>query len=88
MACRGERLQFYQFGSHLQEAWLKILTELCDGDVMANLREKQAIAKQLAEIIDFTLSFDSLKMNNPGLQNDFRRAGVRARGGARVRVGP
>eukprot|EP00731_Ephydatia_muelleri_P035925 Em0179g15a len=30
-----------------------------------------AITKQFAEVLDFTLSFDDLKMTNPAIQNDF-----------------
>ena len=32
---------------------------------------QQAIAKRLAEVFDFVLKFDELKMLRPGLQNDF-----------------
>jgi hypothetical protein len=31
----------------------------------------QALAKQFAEILQFVLRFDDLKMNNPAIQNDF-----------------
>uniref|UniRef100_A0A8C9T2D8 CYFIP related Rac1 interactor B n=1 Tax=Scleropages formosus TaxID=113540 RepID=A0A8C9T2D8_SCLFO len=32
---------------------------------------RQALAKQFAEILHFTLRFDELKMTNPAIQNDF-----------------
>uniref|UniRef100_A0A8C5VYH6 CYFIP related Rac1 interactor B n=1 Tax=Microcebus murinus TaxID=30608 RepID=A0A8C5VYH6_MICMU len=32
---------------------------------------EQALAKQFAEILHFTLRFDELKMTNPAIQNDF-----------------
>ncbi|PNJ76219.1 LOW QUALITY PROTEIN: FAM49B isoform 27, partial [Pongo abelii] len=34
-------------------------------------RARQALAKQFAEILHFTLRFDELKMTNPAIQNDF-----------------
>ncbi|XP_017591591.1 PREDICTED: protein FAM49A [Corvus brachyrhynchos] len=37
-----------------------------------HLEREQALAKQFAEILHFTLSFDELKMTNPAIQNDFR----------------
>ncbi|XP_009469083.1 PREDICTED: protein FAM49A-like isoform X2 [Nipponia nippon] len=36
-----------------------------------HLEREQALAKQFAEILHFTLSFDELKMTNPAIQNDF-----------------
>jgi hypothetical protein len=36
-----------------------------------HLETQQALVKQLAEILDFVLKFDDLKMTNPSIQNDF-----------------
>jgi hypothetical protein len=36
-----------------------------------HLQMQQATVKQFAEILDFVLKFDDLKMNNPAIQNDF-----------------
>lgn len=36
-----------------------------------HLQTQQATVKQFAEILDFVLKFDDLKMNNPAIQNDF-----------------
>ncbi|OBS81823.1 hypothetical protein A6R68_24187, partial [Neotoma lepida] len=36
-----------------------------------HLEREQALAKQFAEILHFTLRFDELKMTNPAIQNDF-----------------
>ncbi|KFU91848.1 Protein FAM49B, partial [Chaetura pelagica] len=36
-----------------------------------HLEREQALAKQFAEILHFTLSFDELKMTHPAIQNDF-----------------
>lgn len=38
---------------------------------MEHLEIQQALAKQFAEILHFTLKFDDLKMTNPSIQNDF-----------------
>ena len=41
-------------------------------DKVIELFEKnQASAYQLAQIVDFSLNFDMLKMSNPNIQNDF-----------------
>ncbi|GAB1297307.1 CYFIP-related Rac1 interactor A [Apodemus speciosus] len=36
-----------------------------------HLEREQALAKEFAEILHFTLRFDELKMRNPAIQNDF-----------------
>lgn len=36
-----------------------------------HLETQQALVKQFAEILDFVLKFDDLKMSNPSIQNDF-----------------
>uniref|UniRef100_A0A8B9JLW1 Family with sequence similarity 49 member Ba n=1 Tax=Astyanax mexicanus TaxID=7994 RepID=A0A8B9JLW1_ASTMX len=36
-----------------------------------HLEQEQALARQFAEILHFTLRFDELKMTNPAIQNDF-----------------
>merc|ERR1712054_587188 len=49
----------------------KLLSTLCKSDPKANLRTQQSLAKQLADVFDFVLRFDDLKMVNPAIQNDF-----------------
>jgi hypothetical protein len=39
-----------------------LLQELCTTDPMINLETKQSLAKQLADVIEFVLSFDELKV--------------------------
>lgn len=43
----------------------KILLELCSGDLtpMKHLETQQALVKQFAEILDFVLKFDDLKVS-------------------------
>lgn len=41
------------------------------GQASTNLEGQQALAKQLADILDFVLRFDDAKMINPAIQNDF-----------------
>lgn len=48
-----------------------LLVALCAEDPRHSLQNKQALAKQLADILDFVLRFDDLKMINPAIQNDF-----------------
>lgn len=44
---------------------------LCKDDPKASLANLQSLAKQLADVFDFVLRFDDLKMVNPAIQNDF-----------------
>uniref|UniRef100_A0A3Q2ZBH3 Family with sequence similarity 49 member Ba n=1 Tax=Kryptolebias marmoratus TaxID=37003 RepID=A0A3Q2ZBH3_KRYMA len=56
---------FYEFSQKLGED----LSELCRSS--APFPSKQALARQFAHILHFTLRFDELKMTNPAIQNDF-----------------
>jgi hypothetical protein len=50
-----------------------VLWELCSGPLppIEALQSRQALAKQFAHILDFTLRFDEMKMCTPAVQNDF-----------------
>ncbi|KAI3374921.1 hypothetical protein L3Q82_021059 [Scortum barcoo] len=70
---------FYEFSQKLGEK-LKTKSSLqCLLDVLTSssstptqhLEQKQALARQFAHIMHFTLRFDELKMTNPAIQNDF-----------------
>ncbi|CAI8043381.1 CYFIP-related Rac1 interactor B [Geodia barretti] len=65
--------KFYEFALELETALCDLLTVLCSPDMPAiqHLEKQQAITKQFAEILHFTLSFDDLKMTSPAIQNDF-----------------
>lgn len=64
---------FYQFSKKLENVIPRLLTVLCCGPLTPyeHLQTQQALVKQFAEILDFVLKFDSLKMTNPSVQNDF-----------------
>lgn len=64
---------FYEFSIELESVVPQLLYALCVGGNGAEtqLANKQALAKQFAEILHFTLKFDDLKMTNPNIQNDF-----------------
>jgi len=66
-----ELKQFYDFSLELDEVFPKLLAALCKTDPKANLANLQSLAKQLANVFDFVLRFDDLKMVNPAIQNDF-----------------
>jgi hypothetical protein len=67
-----DRLQeFFDFATTLEEIFPMLLVALCAEDPRHSLQNKQALAKQLADILDFVLRFDDLKMVNPAIQNDF-----------------
>ncbi|XP_042285713.1 CYFIP-related Rac1 interactor B-like [Thunnus albacares] len=64
---------FYEFTQKLETSlWclLKVLTS-SDSSPTQQLEQKQALARQFAHILHFTLRFDELKMTNPAIQNDF-----------------
>jgi hypothetical protein len=63
--------EFYEFSSELETAFPKLLAALCKDDPKEMLSKRQALVKQIAEVFDFVLRFDDLKMVNPAIQNDF-----------------
>jgi hypothetical protein len=65
--------EFYEFSKDLQKAHQELPQALTHEKmtVLGHLETKQALAKQFAQILHFTLKFDDLKMNNPAIQNDF-----------------
>uniref|UniRef100_A0AAY4BNI1 CYRIA/CYRIB Rac1 binding domain-containing protein n=1 Tax=Denticeps clupeoides TaxID=299321 RepID=A0AAY4BNI1_9TELE len=70
----GRLKKFYEFSQRLEAALhrlLRALTSESYNDPMQHLEREQALAKQFAEILHFTLRFDELKMTNPAIQNDF-----------------
>ncbi|XP_057713611.1 CYFIP-related Rac1 interactor B-like [Corythoichthys intestinalis] len=65
--------RFYQFSHKLESSLRCLLNALTDPEAPAtqHLEKKQALARQLALILHFTLRFDELKMTIPAIQNDF-----------------
>lgn len=75
---------FYLFSIQLADILQRVLTELCSPSIQPHqhLETQQALVKQLAEILEFSLKFDELKMTTPAIQNDFsyyRRTMMRTR---------
>ncbi|XP_059201031.1 CYFIP-related Rac1 interactor B-like [Centropristis striata] len=69
----GKLKTFYEFSQKL-ESGLRLLLDVlsCSGSTPTQqLEQKQALARQFAHILHFTLRFDELKMTNPAIQNDF-----------------
>lgn len=64
---------FYEYSTELEAVLPQLLHALCSGEEtpLEHLERQQALAKQFAEILHFTLKFDDLKMTNPSIQNDF-----------------
>lgn len=62
---------FYEYSSELEGVLPALLEGLCSQQPVEALEQKQALAKQWAEVLSFVLKFDDLKMNNPAIQNDF-----------------
>ena len=69
----GNLKSFYDFSKQLDEIVTLLLTELCSGNMtsMEHLEQQQALFRQFAQVLDFTLSFDEAKMTTPAVQNDF-----------------
>ncbi|XP_008401084.1 protein FAM49B-like [Poecilia reticulata] len=64
---------FYEFSQKLESGLHRLLDVLTSADSTPtqHLEQKQALARQFAHILHFTLRFDELKMTNPAIQNDF-----------------
>ncbi|XP_061111919.1 CYFIP-related Rac1 interactor B-like [Conger conger] len=69
----GKLKKFYEFSMRLEAAMRDLLSVLTSArhTPTQHLEREQALAKQFAEILHFTLRFDELKMTNPAIQNDF-----------------
>ncbi|XP_032645474.1 CYFIP-related Rac1 interactor A-like isoform X1 [Chelonoidis abingdonii] len=65
--------RFYEFSLRLENALRSLLEALTSPPYAPtqHLEREQALAKQFAEILHFTLTFDEFKMTNPAIQNDF-----------------
>eukprot|EP01090_Pellita_catalonica_P015646 TRINITY_DN4270_c0_g1_i2.p1 TRINITY_DN4270_c0_g1~~TRINITY_DN4270_c0_g1_i2.p1 ORF type:complete len:324 (-),score=63.10 TRINITY_DN4270_c0_g1_i2:118-1089(-) len=63
--------EFYDFSRELEGCFPKLLLALCKTDPEDSIRSQQALAKQLADVFDFVLRFDDLKMTTAAIQNDF-----------------
>eukprot|EP01087_Luapelamoeba_hula_P001130 TRINITY_DN10877_c0_g1_i1.p1 TRINITY_DN10877_c0_g1~~TRINITY_DN10877_c0_g1_i1.p1 ORF type:complete len:320 (-),score=44.35 TRINITY_DN10877_c0_g1_i1:120-1079(-) len=63
--------EFYDFSLELEECFPKLLVALCKDQPKDSLANQQALARQLADVLDFVLRFDDAKMINPAIQNDF-----------------
>ncbi|XP_030630343.1 protein FAM49B [Chanos chanos] len=69
----GKLKKFYLFSMKLEQALHDLLRFLTSTHCSPtqHLEQEQALARQFAEILHFTLRFDELKMTNPAIQNDF-----------------
>lgn len=65
--------RYYDYALELETSLCLVLGVVCSPEMHAleHLEKQQAVTKQFAEILHFTLSFDDLKMTNPAIQNDF-----------------
>jgi len=64
---------FFEFSLELETVIPELLLQLCSEDMTPreHLEKQQALFKQFADICDFVLKFDDLKMTTPAIQNDF-----------------
>ncbi|KAK5920161.1 hypothetical protein CgunFtcFv8_023998 [Champsocephalus gunnari] len=69
----GKLKTFYVFSQKLEGSLRLLLGVLTSSgsSPTQQLEQKQALARQFAHILHFTLRFDELKMTNPAIQNDF-----------------
>jgi len=63
--------EFYDFSLELESCFPKLLVALCKSDPKQNIINFQALVKQVADVFDFILRFDDLKMAMPMIQDDF-----------------
>ncbi|KAK0393110.1 hypothetical protein QR680_000059 [Steinernema hermaphroditum] len=71
--CVGRLHSYYTLSQRIEQSVPLLLWELCSGPLppAEQIDSCQALCKQLARLIDFSLQFDSVKMKTPSLQNDF-----------------
>ncbi|XP_071965378.1 CYFIP-related Rac1 interactor B-like [Antedon mediterranea] len=64
---------YYEYSCILETVVEQLLFVLCSDEMSPtqHLETQQALSKQFAEILHYTLTFDDLKMTNPAIQNDF-----------------
>lgn len=69
----GKLKSYYEFSNELDGIVQELLQVLCSNDLTPreHLEQQQALFRQFADILDFVLRFDDLKMTNPSIQNDF-----------------
>eukprot|EP00045_Choanoeca_perplexa_P001098 m.17997 g.17997 ORF g.17997 m.17997 type:complete len:325 (+) comp10729_c0_seq1:108-1082(+) len=68
----GKLKDLYIYSSEIEGVLPRLLEALCsETPAIEVMADKQALSKQLAEILRFVLKFDDLKMNNSAIQNDF-----------------
>lgn len=65
--------RYFEFSTALEHIVPQLLRQLCSNEMTPkqHLETQQALFKEFAEILDFVLKFDDLKMTNPAIQNDF-----------------
>eukprot|EP00032_Breviata_anathema_P000323 JZ548876.1.p1 GENE.JZ548876.1~~JZ548876.1.p1 ORF type:complete len:196 (+),score=25.62 JZ548876.1:103-690(+) len=65
--------QYYDFSKQITDALIRLLNEMMryDSDTKSALETQQALARQIARVFDYALTFDETKMTNPDLMNDF-----------------
>jgi len=67
----GKLKSFWDYSMEMEAILPVLLVGLCSEAPETALATKQALAKQMAQVLSFVLKFDDLKMNNPSVQNDF-----------------
>jgi len=70
----GTIAAFFQYTKELEKAVPELLLTLASPpteEAKQTLADQQALAKQLADVFDFTLRFDQTRMQRPTLSNDF-----------------
>jgi len=80
LPCVDTLKEFYEYSIELEYCIPKLLTGLCKDK--SHLVDQQALVKQLADLFNFILRSDELKMINPAIQNEFyhyRRSLTRAK---------
>jgi len=80
LPCVETLREFYEYSIELEQCIPKLLAGLSKDKT--HLADQQALVKQLADLFNFILRFDELKMINPAIQNDFsyyRRSLTRAK---------
>jgi hypothetical protein len=73
LRCVEQITMFYEYSISLEAIVPRLLQALGapEAELKQSVQDQQALARQLAEIMDFALRFDQLRMMRPFLPNDF-----------------
>lgn len=64
---------FYDYSNELAQELVPLFDTMCAGeeDIATTILANESLAKLFCDMVSFAFEFDSMKLNNPSIQNDF-----------------